>query len=69
MKPADVSGLRTRRLSHAFGVEISGVDLREKLAAMGATPVGNTPEEFGIHMRRESIRWAKAVKESGAHVD
>ena len=59
----------TARLASTISGAVATPDLREKLAAMGATPVGNTPEEFGAHMRRESIRWAKAVKESGAHVD
>jgi tripartite-type tricarboxylate transporter receptor subunit TctC len=63
--PADV----TARLASEISKAIATADLREKLSAIGATPVGNTPEEFGAHMRREAIKWAKAVKESGAHVD
>jgi len=59
----------TARLASVIASAVATPDLREKLSAMGATPVGNTPEEFGAHMRRESIKWAKAVKESGAHVD
>jgi tripartite-type tricarboxylate transporter receptor subunit TctC len=59
----------TARLASTISSALATPDLREKLAAMGATPVGNTPDEFGAHMRREGVRWAKAVKESGAHVD
>ena len=59
----------TARLADVISGAVATPDLREKLAAMGATPVGNTPAEFGEHIRRESVRWAKAVKESGAHVD
>ncbi|MCE9642459.1 MAG: tripartite tricarboxylate transporter substrate binding protein [Betaproteobacteria bacterium] len=41
-------------------------DVREKLAADGTVPVGNTPEEFGAHIRAEIARWAPVVKASGA---
>jgi tripartite-type tricarboxylate transporter receptor subunit TctC len=29
-------------------------------------PVGNTPEEFGAHIKAEIARWAPVVKASGA---
>ncbi|MEO8442283.1 MAG: tripartite tricarboxylate transporter substrate binding protein [Betaproteobacteria bacterium] len=41
-------------------------DVREKLAADGTVPVGNTPEEFGTHIKAEIARWAPVVKASGA---
>ena len=41
-------------------------DVREKLAADGTVPVGNTPEEFGAHIKSEIARWAPVVRASGA---
>ncbi len=41
-------------------------DVRERLASDGAQPVGNTPEEFGAHIKAEIARWAPVVKASGA---
>ena len=44
-------------------------DVRERLAADGTVPVGNTPEEFGAHIKTEIARWAPVVKASGARPD
>jgi len=44
-------------------------EIRERLAAIDFEPVGNSPEEFGAIIRKEVVRWAKVVKESGAKLD
>jgi tripartite-type tricarboxylate transporter receptor subunit TctC len=44
-------------------------EMKEKLLAQGAEAVGNSPEFFADHIRSETIKWAKVVKESGATVD
>ncbi len=42
---------------------------RENLVNQGATPVGNTPQEFSAYIKSEIIKWAKVVKAIGAQVD
>jgi len=44
-------------------------DTRRRLVEQGATPVGNTPEEFGKMLREEVARWAEVVRVSGASAD
>jgi tripartite-type tricarboxylate transporter receptor subunit TctC len=39
--------------------------VREKLAAQGATLIGNTPEEFAAYLRSEIDKWGKVVKAAG----
>jgi tripartite-type tricarboxylate transporter receptor subunit TctC len=40
-------------------------DVRDRIASMGATAVGDTPKSFGEFMRAESAKWAKLIAEAG----
>ena len=44
-------------------------DVREKIAGLGAEPVGNTPAEFAAMQRAETIRWTRVAKEANIHAD
>jgi len=44
-------------------------EVRERLAAEAAEPVGNTPEQFQAFIKAEIARWAPVVKASGARPD
>jgi tripartite-type tricarboxylate transporter receptor subunit TctC len=44
-------------------------DVNERLAEQGAQPVGDTPQHFAEHIRKETAKWAKVVKASGAKAD
>jgi tripartite-type tricarboxylate transporter receptor subunit TctC len=39
-------------------------DVKERLAALGFTPVANTPEEFGAELKSEVARWAKVIRDA-----
>jgi tripartite-type tricarboxylate transporter receptor subunit TctC len=41
-------------------------DARQRLNALGAEPVTLSPKEFAASIRRETVKWAKVIKESGA---
>jgi tripartite-type tricarboxylate transporter receptor subunit TctC len=40
-------------------------EVRERLAALGAEPVGSTPEEFGAFLRSEMTLWGRIIREKG----
>ena len=44
-------------------------DVNRRLVAIGADPMGNTPEEFAAMIRADLVRMAKLIKESGARAD
>ena len=48
---------------------VQAKDMRDRLAAEGANPVGNLPEEFAAFLKAEVAQWSKAVKAAGAQVD
>lgn len=48
---------------------LSDKEIQEKLISQGATPVGNTPQQFTQYMRDELRKWAEIVRTSGATID
>ena len=44
-------------------------DVRDKLAALGLDPAPGTPEALAALIQRETVKWARVVKESGARAD
>jgi tripartite-type tricarboxylate transporter receptor subunit TctC len=43
-------------------------EMRERFAAQGLEPVGNSPEEMGKAMREETKLWARVVRQRNIHV-
>jgi len=44
-------------------------EIQAQFIALGADPVGDSPEEFAAFVRRDMERYARVVKLSGAKVD
>jgi tripartite-type tricarboxylate transporter receptor subunit TctC len=44
-------------------------DARERLYAIGAEPMGGTPEEFGDYIKSETTKWEKVIKAANIKVN
>jgi tripartite-type tricarboxylate transporter receptor subunit TctC len=53
------------RLNSEVNKALAAPDMKEKLAAAGIQPIGNTPEQFAAFIRSETQRFAKIIKEAG----
>ena len=67
--PAGTPPAIVKRLNAEI-VKILGMpDVREKLGALGAEIVADSPEEFAALVKAEVVKWSEVVKKSGAKVD
>jgi tripartite-type tricarboxylate transporter receptor subunit TctC len=48
---------------------LENAELREKISALSATVVGDTPEQFGATMRADSDKWARLIREGNIKAD
>ena len=57
------------RLYQAIAKSAAIPEVRDRIIALGAEPVANTPEDFGAFIKREFVTWAKIIKEVGIKVE
>ena len=57
------------RLYQAIAKSAAIPEVRERIIALGAEPVGNTPDEFGAFIKREFGVWAKIIRDVGIKVE
>ena len=67
--PAQMPKQRLARI-HAEAVKaLNAADMKDRLATLGADPVGSTPDVFSAFLKAENAKWEKVVKASGARAD
>ncbi|HUP95504.1 MAG TPA: tripartite tricarboxylate transporter substrate binding protein [Burkholderiales bacterium] len=69
LAPAGTADEIVKRVNAAVARIVQTQDVSDKLAAQGAEPIGDSPDEFGRYLKAEVVKWAKVVKASGARLD
>ncbi|MBP8148878.1 MAG: tripartite tricarboxylate transporter substrate binding protein, partial [Limnohabitans sp.] len=55
-----------KRLSDAARAAVQSPEVKRRIESEGATPVGNSPEEFARFVDSEIVRWRAVVQYAGA---
>jgi tripartite-type tricarboxylate transporter receptor subunit TctC len=69
LAPAGTPKLIITKLNEAVKQALNNPEVREKISADGADPVGSSPEQFEEFLSKERIRWAKIIKTSKIESD
>ena len=67
--PVGVPKAIVARLNAEINGALRTPTLGKRFAALGAEPVGGTPEAFGALIRREHAKWGDVIRRSGARID
>jgi tripartite-type tricarboxylate transporter receptor subunit TctC len=62
--PADI----VRKVQAEVVAALKAPDLRERFDAVGAEPVGSTPEQFVDRIRSDGVRWAEVIRAANVKV-
>ena len=66
--PAGTPPEVVRRLQTEVAAALKAPDLRERFEAVGAEPVGSTPEQFVERIRSDSVKWSEVIKAGNVKV-
>ena len=57
------------RLNQVIVKSLAIPEVKERIIALGADPVGNSPEEFAAFIKKEIATWSKVIKEVGITIE
>jgi tripartite-type tricarboxylate transporter receptor subunit TctC len=67
--PAGTPRAAVERLQQQIAASLRLPDIRERLAALGIDPVGNTPAELGAIVRADIAKWTAVAKSANIKAD
>ncbi|RYZ08499.1 MAG: tripartite tricarboxylate transporter substrate binding protein [Comamonadaceae bacterium] len=67
--PAATPRAVVQKISADMNRALQDAEVKQRMADIGLTPMGNTPEQFDAFIRAEIPKWAQVVKASGATAD
>lgn len=57
------------KVNAAFNQALQEPDMQKRLATLGATPTGSTPEQMGAMVAADTAKWSKLIRERKLVVD
>jgi tripartite-type tricarboxylate transporter receptor subunit TctC len=57
------------RMNQEINKAIKDPEMAQRFQSLGYELTGSTPQELGTHLKEETVKWAKVVKQSGAQLD
>ncbi len=67
--PAGTPQSVTSKLNQALLDALRKPEVRQRLALIGAEPVGSTPEQLRVHLKSEMDKWGRVITERGIRAD
>jgi len=61
--PAGTPSEMTAKVNAAFNQALQETDLQKRLATLGATPTGGTPEQMSAMVAADAAKWSKLIRE------
>ena len=58
-----------QKLNGEIGRTLKDPEFAAKISAIGIDPIGSTPEEFAVFLRKEIPRWKQIVKDAGVKIE
>jgi tripartite-type tricarboxylate transporter receptor subunit TctC len=63
--PAGLSPDRVAKLSHDFVAALTTEDVKQRLAKLGALPIGSSPQQFDQKIHADYDKWGPIIKAAG----
>jgi tripartite-type tricarboxylate transporter receptor subunit TctC len=67
--PAKTPTVIVNRMSQEMSKAIKDPEMAQRFHAMGYELVGSTPQQLSQHLKDETIKWGKVVKQAGAQLE
>lgn len=69
MAPAGTPGDIVRRLNAELNAALQLPDIRERLATLGAEPLGGTPEDVAARLRGDLAKWSEVIRAANIRLE
>jgi tripartite-type tricarboxylate transporter receptor subunit TctC len=57
------------KLSRELAVVLHSAEMKQRMAVLGAEPVGSTPEDMAKIVAAETAKWAKVIRDANVKID